>query len=323
MKEEVKRFTEPALVRRARGAITRAMGALEYRRGGGGIHQCTTPDCRHAGAEWAPAVHADLQPGDLVDVIIGPEARDHRGTMRIFHRADGGGRFVLREAQTKPEKQDEQHQLALSLNRRTQGLLAGLVEGASLPARVIPRPQAGCATITFLELLHAHWNSRAHRSQKFEVPQADGRTASRRYYQGARSERSDRLRVRDCRVAGTRFGTRDRPPHSHLPGSGHRYPAGQGRGIIGKGGEKIRRLQSTPGTWAADFDNESSTFLAIGKPTALTAVLAEVAAQVSGATGRMTLASPSCNGRLIGRPADLLERDFTASLYHSKLSLGA
>ena len=32
MKEEVKRFVEPALLRRARGAITRAMSALEYRR---------------------------------------------------------------------------------------------------------------------------------------------------------------------------------------------------------------------------------------------------------------------------------------------------
>lgn len=37
MKEEVKRFVEPTLLRRARGAITRAMGALEYRRHGDSV----------------------------------------------------------------------------------------------------------------------------------------------------------------------------------------------------------------------------------------------------------------------------------------------
>lgn len=39
MKEEVKRFTEPALVRRARGAITRAMASLEYRLEGNGVYR--------------------------------------------------------------------------------------------------------------------------------------------------------------------------------------------------------------------------------------------------------------------------------------------
>ena len=42
MKEEVKRFVEPALLRRARGAITRAMSALEYR--------------RHDGLEYRPVI---------------------------------------------------------------------------------------------------------------------------------------------------------------------------------------------------------------------------------------------------------------------------
>src|SRR5690348_5268559 len=36
MKEEVKRFVEPALVRRARGAITRAFAGLEYTLDGAG-----------------------------------------------------------------------------------------------------------------------------------------------------------------------------------------------------------------------------------------------------------------------------------------------
>ena len=42
MKEEVKRFVEPALLRRARGAITRAMSGLEYR--------------RHDGSEYRPVI---------------------------------------------------------------------------------------------------------------------------------------------------------------------------------------------------------------------------------------------------------------------------
>ena len=44
MKEEVKRFVEPALVKRARGAITRAMASLEYRLEGGDIYRAVTGD---------------------------------------------------------------------------------------------------------------------------------------------------------------------------------------------------------------------------------------------------------------------------------------
>ena len=142
------------------------------------------PDWRSGGSEWAPGVQADLKAGDLAEVIVGPEAHDHGGTVRVFHRADGRGRFVLREAHHDPDKQDEQHQLAISLNRRARGLLANLKEGVTLPARVIPRPQAGCCTITFLELLSAHWNSPAHRYEQFDVRQANGHTAPRRFYPG-------------------------------------------------------------------------------------------------------------------------------------------
>jgi hypothetical protein len=42
MKEDVKRFVEPALVRRARGAITRAYASLEYRRESGGTTYFST-----------------------------------------------------------------------------------------------------------------------------------------------------------------------------------------------------------------------------------------------------------------------------------------
>jgi HrpA-like RNA helicase/uncharacterized protein YndB with AHSA1/START domain len=142
------------------------------------------PDWRPGGTAWTPGAHADLSPGDLVDVIVGSQERDHGGTVRVFHRADGGGRFVLREAHHDPDKQDEQHQLAISLNRRAHGLLARLKEGASLAARAIPRPQDGCLTITFLELLSAHWNSPAHRYESFDVRQVNGQTAKRRFYPG-------------------------------------------------------------------------------------------------------------------------------------------
>jgi hypothetical protein len=42
MKEDVKRYVEPALVKRARGAITRAFASLEYRRGVDGVYQSVT-----------------------------------------------------------------------------------------------------------------------------------------------------------------------------------------------------------------------------------------------------------------------------------------
>lgn len=140
------------------------------------------PDWRPPGAGWAPGVHADLEPGDSIEVIACSVVSDHRGQLRIFKRADGLGRFVLREAQLKPEKQEEQHQLAISLNRRAQGLLARLAPGARLQARLIPRPQPECSTITFLEMLHAHWNVRANRYEKFEIVLRDGRRMNRGHY---------------------------------------------------------------------------------------------------------------------------------------------
>jgi HrpA-like RNA helicase len=44
MKEEAKRFTETALVKRARGAITRAMTSREYRQKGSGVYQAVAGD---------------------------------------------------------------------------------------------------------------------------------------------------------------------------------------------------------------------------------------------------------------------------------------
>ena len=142
-------------------------------------------DWRPPGSAWKPAVHADRDPGDLVKVVVGPEVSDHRGTLRIFDRADGRGRFVLREAQTKPEKQAEFYQLAISLHRRTHGLLGRLVEGTPLYAHVIPRPQPGCSTITILGMLAAHWASRENRYEHLDTVRADGSAAKGTFYSGA------------------------------------------------------------------------------------------------------------------------------------------
>ncbi|MAY97888.1 MAG: hypothetical protein CMH84_15345 [Nocardioides sp.] len=124
------------------------------------------PDWRPSGVDWSPARQPHFRAGQLVEVEVGHETSDHRGALRVFTPVGGGNRFVLREAQTKPEKQDESHQLAVSLHRGTQGLLASLKSGARLYGHVIPRPQDGCSTITFLPLLSAHWNSKQHRYER-------------------------------------------------------------------------------------------------------------------------------------------------------------
>jgi HrpA-like RNA helicase/predicted RNA-binding protein YlqC (UPF0109 family) len=485
---------------------------------GYGVDEAATRVVLRPDSAWAPGVHPDLEPGDSVEVIVGPELSDHRGPLRVFDRADGLGRFVLREAQTKPEKQEEQHQLAISLNRRTQGLLSQLSPGATLPARVVPRPQAECSTITFLQLLHAHWSARANRYEKFEVSLRDGRKVMSAHY-GAmavgepnaagrvtaesllRDEETGISHLMGIRVAGDEdapaladIGTVEEgtpllvqvrretvrleiaglpapaveevvsrhldlfhppgprpgddgnePPtddpgesiprgwalatrspltvaaardlaglsetrewesacwfywaRSHhqqtsrdegfrpgdssdkvilradagllatvdggtaaacsvtAPAPAHwldvfrrerarlceligavsievregevrigfagdealvngepilrsllgsaaasvQVPDGKVGVVIGRGGENIKRLQGTPGIWTANLDSESSTLLVIGEAAALSEVVADVAARVGGATGRMTVGASSDNGRLIGK----------------------
>ena len=58
MKEDVKRFVEPGLVRRARGAITRAFASLEYRRGAGDTYTSLAQD-------GSPAVFGQIDNSSL------------------------------------------------------------------------------------------------------------------------------------------------------------------------------------------------------------------------------------------------------------------
>jgi HrpA-like RNA helicase len=130
------------------------------------------PDWRPPGSEWVPGVHRGIEPGRVLEVEVGPVVSDHHGDLRIFHRTDGGGRFVLREAHRKSDQQEKNHQLALSLNRSTAGLLERLKPGKRLLGQAIPRRQPDCTTITFLGLLRGHWDS------------SDNRPDSERFYRG-------------------------------------------------------------------------------------------------------------------------------------------
>ncbi|WP_405528053.1 helicase-related protein [Streptomyces canus] len=138
------------------------------------------PDWRHPGVEWMPAVHPGTEPGQVLEVVVGPEVSDHRGALRVLWRPEGANRFVLREAPTNAGRQDDSHQLALSLHRRTQGLLASLKEGALLYGHVIPRPQESCSTLTLLGLLSGHWHAKENRYERRDT--GTGRQGS--FYQG-------------------------------------------------------------------------------------------------------------------------------------------
>jgi hypothetical protein len=114
------------------------------------------PDWRLPGHRWGPGHHPDLHAGDHLEVVVDSTIRDHSGDLRILLRADSGGRFLLREADYDPTRQDEHAQLAASLNRRQTGQLADLQRGATLTATILPRTQDGHFTITLLDLLHHH-----------------------------------------------------------------------------------------------------------------------------------------------------------------------
>ena len=117
------------------------------------------PDWRPVGESCPPGAHPDLAPGDLVEVVVGGRARDHRDAVRILWRADGRGRFVVREAHTNPVKQDELGQVAASLFRRRIGQVDALIEGALLLCAVLPRKEPECLTVTLLELARQHFDA--------------------------------------------------------------------------------------------------------------------------------------------------------------------
>ena len=140
------------------------------------------PDWRPAGTEWAPGVHRGIEPGRVLEVEAGPMASDHRGDVRIFHRTDGGGRFVLREAHHKKDQQDKNRQLALSLSRTTPGLLERLEKGERLLGHAIPRREPGCMTITFLGLLRGHWDQSANQPERLDTTRRDGTQGNAKFY---------------------------------------------------------------------------------------------------------------------------------------------
>jgi predicted RNA-binding protein with RPS1 domain len=137
-------------------------------------------DWRPPGDPRGPAVHPDLRPGEPVELVVGPTVRDHRDELLMFERADGLGRFLLREAPTSARRQDENGQIAVSLHRQYQGLLARLKlhKGATVVATAIPRKETGCYTVTFLDLLRQHLDASSEgHVEKFEVETKKGRMA--------------------------------------------------------------------------------------------------------------------------------------------------
>lgn len=114
------------------------------------------PDWRPPGFAGNPARHQDVEPGQPIEVVVGPIVRDHREELRSFVRSDGLGRFVMREAAPKPETQEARGEIAASLHRSVHGLLKGLSEGRALTATVVPARGGNGSTVTLLELQRQH-----------------------------------------------------------------------------------------------------------------------------------------------------------------------
>lgn len=134
------------------------------------------PDWRSPDDTNGPGAHPDLSPGAHVDVIVGSTLRDHHSDLRILTRADGKGRFLLREAAAATDRQDENAQLAISLHRRHTGQLARLHPSAPLTVTAIPGVHADQFTVTLLDLLHQHLADSAPDLLSTALP--DGRTIS-------------------------------------------------------------------------------------------------------------------------------------------------
>ena len=114
-------------------------------------------DWRPEGFRGNPAQHIDVAPGQSIDVIVGPMLKHHSAKLRVFHRVDGQGRFLLRDASdARREVQETRGEIAIGLDRRLRGMLADLIPGERLTATIVPTRVRGCYTITLLELLYEH-----------------------------------------------------------------------------------------------------------------------------------------------------------------------
>jgi HrpA-like RNA helicase len=140
-------------------------------------------DWRDPDDERMPAEHPDLTPGQDVEVVVGPMVSDHGGPLRVFTRADGNGRFLLREAPTAVQRQEENGQLAMSLVRSYQGLLERLTEGAQITATAIPCKEPGCYTLTMVELLRQHFDTgNRDLAQRLPITLRDGQQRDVPFY---------------------------------------------------------------------------------------------------------------------------------------------
>jgi predicted RNA-binding protein with RPS1 domain len=98
--------------------------------------------------------HAELKPGDTVDLEVGELDQTHSGAVRVLYRVDGGGRCVVTEA--GKGAQERHGAIGMSLDRFAFGLLEGLEPGARMTATAVPTGAKGQMTVTLLEALHAH-----------------------------------------------------------------------------------------------------------------------------------------------------------------------
>ena len=117
--------------------------------------------------------HAELTPGQTVDVEVGELDQTHSGAVRVFYRVDGGGRCVVTEA--GKSAQDRHGAIGMSLDRFAFGLLEDLQPGALMTATAVPTGAKGQMTITLLEALHAHLKSAERTAAMPMPPPAKGR----------------------------------------------------------------------------------------------------------------------------------------------------
>lgn len=142
-------------------------------------------DWRAASHTLGPGEHPDLAPGTAVPLIVGDPVEDHSETLRTLLRADGRGRFVLREAPADWRQQAELDQLAIALNSRDTNQLAELRQGEELVGVALPGSRAGITTVTLLDLA-AHHVEQAHDGRWRAIPAVVATTRNANGYIDAR-----------------------------------------------------------------------------------------------------------------------------------------
>lgn len=126
-----------------------------YEQTGTGLCLVLVPDCSHPDFDGPLGSNDDLRLGMTAIVVVGPMLRVGRRAYRCLERADGFGRFLVRDNSLKPADSAENFHNPAGLAPGDNSVLEDLRPGVRLAAEVVPGPY-GTRSVSLVRQFHNH-----------------------------------------------------------------------------------------------------------------------------------------------------------------------